>query len=63
MKTTPLTDIDIDWEDPEAVFEIVFFRATTGDEEWADDPASLQWDLSREEAARRLDEEDYDSPF
>lgn len=63
MKSTPLTDTDIDWENPEAIFEIVFFRATTSDEEWSGDPASLQWDLSREEAARRLDVEDYSSPF
>lgn len=55
---SPLTDDEPDNTEDE-VFEIVFFRAMSSDEEWDDDPASLQYDLSREEAARRLAEEDY----
>lgn len=60
---SPLTDTDINWDDPNEVFEIVWFRATSTDAEWSEDPASQQWDLSREEASRRLVEEDYTSPL
>ena len=44
------------------VYEICFFRIMSSDEEWADDPASRRWDLSREEAATRIDAEDYSAP-
>lgn len=55
---SPLTDETID-ETSDSVFEVVMFRVGSTDEEWIDDPASSQFDLSREEAQRRLDEEDY----
>lgn len=55
---SPLTDEE-DEQTPDDVFEIVYFRTTSTDEEWEQDPASDQFDLSREEAATRLDEEDY----
>lgn len=58
LVTSPLTDDDPDNTEAE-VFEIVYFRVTATDEEWAEDPASLQYDLTREEAARRLADEDY----
>lgn len=46
--------------DEEAVFELCFARITMTDEEWADD--SHSWNISREEAATRIDEEDYSPP-
>lgn len=58
MIPSPLTDEE-DEQTQYDVFEIVYFRATSTDEEWDEDPASDQFDLSREEAATRLDEEDY----
>lgn len=58
MIPSPLTDEE-DEQTQYDVFEIVYFRATGTDEEWYEDPASDQFDLSREEAASRLDEEDY----
>lgn len=58
MIPSPLTDEE-DEQTQYDVFEIVYFRATSTDEEWYEDPASDQFDLSREEAATRLDEEDY----
>lgn len=56
-------DEEYDWGDPETVFEIVMFRLTSSNEEWGQDPASTQWDLTREEAYRRLEAEDYSSPL
>lgn len=56
--TSPLTDEE-DEQDQDDVFEILFFRITATDEEWENDPASARYDLTREEAATRLDEEDY----
>lgn len=55
---SPLTDEDVE-QTPDEVFEIVFFRATHSDSEWDLDAASTQFTLSREDAATRLDEEDY----
>lgn len=54
----PLTDEDVEQSEGE-VFEIVFFRTTHTDAEWEADAASTQFDLSREEAATRLDNKDY----
>lgn len=58
---SPLTDEEDPWTE-DAVFEVVWFRATSSDEEWAEDEASSRWDLSREEAATRLEDEDYSPP-
>lgn len=57
---SPLTDdIDDDGLSPDDVFEIVYFRAASTDEDWKNDAASSQFTLSRAEAARRLDVKDY----
>ena len=56
--TGPLTDEE-QGQTPDEVFETVFFRATSTDEDWDADPASKQFTLTREEAATRLEEEDY----
>lgn len=61
ISLSPLSETEDEWTE-DAVFEAVFFRVTSTDEEWEDDPLSAQWDLSREEAATRLDEEDYSPP-
>lgn len=58
MSNSPMTD-EIEWTE-EDVAAAVWFRITATDEEWEADP--LEWDLSREEAARRLDEEDFSPP-
>lgn len=58
---SPLTDEEDEWTEDE-VFETVFFRATSSDDEWENDPASSRWNLSREEAATRLDNRDYSPP-
>jgi hypothetical protein len=55
---SPLTQ-DEYTEDEDEVFEIVYFRVTSTDEDWSEDPASARYDLTREEAARRLDVKDY----
>lgn len=55
---SPLTEEE-DEQTPDEVFEIVYFRVVSSDDDWAADPASLRFDLSREEAATRLYEEDY----
>jgi hypothetical protein len=55
---SPLTEDDYTTSEYE-VFEIVYFRATSTDEEWAEDAASSQYELTREEAAQRLDAKDY----
>lgn len=58
---SPLTDDPTEWT-PEAVYEAVMFRVSSTDEEWDQDPASFEWDLSREEAARRIRDKDYSPP-
>lgn len=58
ITTSPLTD-DVSDSTESDVFEIVWFRATSTDDEWNLDPASAIYDLSRDEAARRLKEKDY----
>jgi hypothetical protein len=57
----PLTNEDLEWTEEE-IAEICWFRVTATDSEWDDDPASDQWDLSREEAATRIDEGDFTPP-
>lgn len=61
VSPSPLSDSE-DELDEYAVFEAIMFRVTTSDEEWENDPLSNRWDLSREEAATRLFEEDYSPP-
>lgn len=63
MENSPITDTDIDWESPDEIAAILMFRVSSTDEEWEEDPASFQWDLSREEAAERLDSGDFSSPL
>ncbi len=55
---SPLTDEPDETTDDE-IFEIVYFRVVSTDEDWEEDPASDLYDLTREEAATRLAEEDY----
>lgn len=61
MNIGPFTDDEPGWSEDE-VFETCFFRITNTDEDWDADPASQYWDLSREEAATRIAEEDYSAP-
>lgn len=56
--TSPLTDEESE-QTPDEVFEIVFFRVSATNAEWDEDPASKQFDLTCEEAATRLANEDY----
>lgn len=60
---SPMTDEDRDWDDADEVFGVVMFRATSTQDEWESDPVSDEWDLSVDEAERRLAEEDYSNPF
>ena len=55
----PLTDDTDEWT-PDAVFSAVMYRVSSTDEQWDSEPQD--WDLSREEAADRLDREDYSPP-
>lgn len=57
----PLTDEEPEWTE-DAVFELCYFRITATDEEWETDPARQYWDISLEEAATRLADEDYSAP-
>ncbi len=59
---SPTTNDDLDWT-PEEIEQICWFRITSTDDEWDEDPASDQWDLSREDAATRIDEGDFTPPF
>lgn len=47
--------------DEEAVSSICWARIGMTDEEWAE--TFHDWDISREEAATRIDEEDWSSPY
>lgn len=46
--------------DEQAVFDLCMARITMTDEEWVKDAHS--WDISREEAAIRIDADDYSAP-
>ena len=59
MSTSPLTDEETTWTE-EDVAAAVWFRLSSTDQEWSEDP--ITWDLSVEEAARRLEEKDFSPP-
>lgn len=59
MTNSPLTINDTEW-DEEAVFAYCFSRITMTDEEWSE--SVTEWDISREEAATRIDEGDFSAP-
>ena len=61
--TSPMTAGDVDLSDPSTVYNACLWRMTATDQQWKDSPGLGSWDLSRDEAARRLDDEDYSDPF
>lgn len=59
MSNSPMTDEETTWSE-EDVAAAVWFRLSATQEEWDEDPIS--WDLSLEEAARRVQEQDFSPP-
>jgi hypothetical protein len=73
MSDQEVTDVDVgsayggvifeeetQW-DEEAVYAICWARITMSDKEWAE--AFHDWDVTREEAATRIEERDYSHPY
>lgn len=60
MSDSPLTLDGTDW-DEDAVQALCFARITMTDEEWAVD-GDEEWDITREEAAERIESEDWSAP-
>lgn len=60
---SPVSADPIDYSDPSSIFNACMWRMTVSDAEWRNSPDYDGWDLSREEAARRIDDEDYSNPF
>lgn len=56
---SPLTLNDTEW-DTDAVIAYCFARVTMTDEEWEEEDP--EWEMSREDAATRIDEEDWSPP-
>lgn len=57
---SPLSVDGTEW-DEEAVQALCFARIFMTDDEWDEQP-DLEWNISREEAATRIDEEDWSPP-
>lgn len=61
MNDSPLTLDGSDWGDEDVVSDFLFARILQTDEEWAAE-GEHEWDISREEAATRIDESDFSAP-
>jgi len=60
VSDSPLTVDGTEW-DEDAVFELCMARIVMTDEEWGAE-GEHEWDISREEAATRVDDQDYSAP-
>ena len=47
--------------DEDAVYDLCWARMTMTDSEWEDEAPA--WNISREEAAKRIETKDYSAPF
>lgn len=59
MSDSPLTTDGTEWTE-DAVADFLFARIFMTDEEWDDDVH--EWDISREDAAARIDAGDFSPP-